>query len=76
MHNVNESVTALSDGLDDASKALEYGPAHLHVLVEITPRFPRQKKGMQHTTEINLFYTAVESGVSRLDVKFVRESAC
>ena len=65
MHNVNESVTALSDGLDDAFKDLEYGPVHLHVLVDITPRFLRQKKkkGMQHTTEINLFYTAVESRI-------------
>ena len=44
MHDVNESVTALSNGHDDAFKALEYGPVHLHVLVDITPRSLRQKK--------------------------------
>jgi hypothetical protein len=64
----------LSDGLDDAFKSLKDGPVDIHVLVDIIPRIPRQNKGMQYATEINLFYTAVESGVSRLDVELVRES--
>ena len=50
MHDVNESVTALSNGHDDAFKALEYGPVHLHVLVDITSRILRRKKVMQHST--------------------------
>jgi hypothetical protein len=61
MHDVNELVTALSDGLDDAFKALKDGPVDIHVFVDITPRILRRNKGMQHTTEINLFNTAVES---------------
>ena len=60
-------------GLDDAFKALKDGPVDIHILVDIIPRILRRNKGMQYTTEINLFYTAVESGVSRLDVELVWE---
>ena len=48
--DMNESVIALSDGLDDAFEALKDESVHIHVLVDITSRILRRKKVMQHST--------------------------